>query len=89
MFFERDYRVAQERRRDTLAWVEKERLIGKTATGRPSLQYRYQRGLARLGARLVRWGSHLQARYADTFIAASAMQRDCCGIESSAHPLAS
>ena len=98
MFLEREYRVAQERRRDTLAWAEKERLILKirasTRAGRTSLRpfgglrisatlrKRYQRWMARLGAQLIRWGSHLQARYADTLIAASA-------IESSTSPLVS
>jgi hypothetical protein len=82
MFLERNYQVAQERCRDTLAWAEQERLIRKIRADRTSLRYRYQCWLAWLGARLVRWGSYLQARYADTLIAANA-------IENSTSPLAS
>jgi hypothetical protein len=88
MFLDNEYRIAQERRRDRLAWAAKERLIRNTLTRRSALQVRYQRWLARFGARLVRWGSHLQARYADTF-AASTVRQEYCGIESTARPLAS
>ena len=94
MFLEKEYRVAQERRRDTLAWAEKERLVHKIRAGtlRPakgrtdwlSLQKRYQLWMARLGARLVRWGNRLQARYADTWIAASAIHQERCSIERAA-----
>ena len=82
MFLEREYRAAQERRKDTMAWVEKQRLIRLAQGPRRSLVRRYQRWLAQLGERMVRWGGRLQARYADTLIAASTMQQECCGIES-------
>jgi hypothetical protein len=86
MFLEREYEVAQERRKDTVAWVEKQRLIRTVqAAHRPSRR-RYQRWLARLGAGMVRWGSRLQARYADTLIAASALHQEC-SIESNTSAL--
>jgi hypothetical protein len=81
MFLEREYRVAQELRKDRLAQAEKQRLIRLVLDNRPSRR-RYRRWMARFGAQMVRWGSRLQARYADTLIAASAMHQECCGIES-------
>jgi hypothetical protein len=81
MFLEREYEVAQERRKDTMVWVENQRLIRTALANRPSGR-RYQRWLAQLGAGMVRWGSRLQARYADTLIAASTIQQECRGIES-------
>ena len=80
MFLEREYRVAQERRKDQLAWAEKQRLIRMVLANQPSRR-RYRRWMARIGAQMVLWGSRLQARYADTLIAASAMP-ERCGIES-------
>ena len=77
MFLEREYKIAQERHKDTMAWVEKGRLIRLAQGPRQSLVRRYQRWLARLGARMIRWGNRLQARYADTLIAASALQQEC------------
>ena len=47
MFLEREYRVAQERCRDTLAWAEKERLI-------------FQIRASTLPASVVRCGSGLK-----------------------------
>jgi len=82
MFLEREYRVAQERRKDTMVWVEKQRLIRRAQGTRRSLVRRYQRWLAQLGAGMVRWGSRLQARYADALIAASTIGQECCSIES-------
>lgn len=84
--------------REILAERRSLRASGRLGAGAPSgakgrisaaLRDRYQRWMARVGARLIRWGNHLQARYADTMIAASAMQQECCGIESRTRPLAS
>ena len=77
MFLEREYKVAQERHRDTIAWVEKEHLIRLAQGPQQSLARGYQCWLARLGARMIRWGNRLQARYADTLIAASVLQQEC------------
>ena len=85
MFTEKEYRVAQERCKDSLAWAENERLarsIRPSTKGRglATIQTRYQRWLARLGARLIRWGSRLEARYADALSAAKAVQHESTGI---------
>ena len=81
MFLEKEYEYAQARLKDTMAWVEKQRLIRLALANRPSRR-RFRRWLAQIGAQMVRWGSRLQARYADTLIAASAMQQECCGLDS-------
>jgi hypothetical protein len=77
MFLEREYKIAQERHKDTMVWIEKRRLIRLAQGPRSSLVQHYQRWLARLGARMIRWGNRLQARYADTLVAASALQQEC------------
>ena len=59
-----DIHYAAELRKDALRTADRERLI-KQMTGGASWSTRYQRSLARLGARLVTWGSRLQERYAD------------------------
>ena len=56
--------VAYERRQDDLALARKERLIGRVQGSSSSHATHYQRWLAQLGARLVAWGTYLQARYA-------------------------
>jgi hypothetical protein len=77
MFLDREYRVVQERQEDVMTWVEKRRLIRLAQGPRQPLVQRYQCWLARLGAQMIGWGNRLQARYADTLIAASALQHEC------------
>ncbi len=56
--------VAYERRQDDLALARKERLIRQVQRSSSSYAVHYQLWLAQLGARLVAWGTYLQARYA-------------------------
>ena len=63
MLIGQDVLVAYERRQDDLALARKERLI-RHIQGSSSYAVHYQRWLAQLGARLVSWGTYLQARYA-------------------------
>ena len=70
MITQEDILCAAERRRDAMAFAERQRLISQVlraerpSSERPSRKgYRYW--LARLGKQLVSWGSRLQERYAD------------------------
>jgi hypothetical protein len=75
MFTGRDVLVGRERRRDAMAFAEKERLIRSVTRVHPPFGERYQRWLARLGARLVVWGHQLQDRYAQPAIRPLALER--------------
>lgn len=59
-----DVQYAAELRKDAHRTAERERLI-RQVTGSAPLTQQYQRWAARLGARLVTWGTRLQERYAD------------------------
>ena len=59
-----DVQYTAELRKDARRTADRERLISQI-TGGASWAKRYKCWLARLGARLVTWGSHLQERYAD------------------------
>jgi len=64
MFTERDAMYARELRRDALAAAEKDRLIRQAETAHTPVRIPYQLWMARLGAKMVAWGQHLEARYA-------------------------
>ena len=75
MNFEYIYKVEAERRKDEIAFAEKERLIRRILKKDSSLSQSYRRWLARLGTQMVSWGNRLQARYADA-LATSALPRE-------------
>jgi hypothetical protein len=50
----------RERRQDDIAWAEKGRLIRHVMYQDVQAAHGHQRGLARLGHLLVRWGRELQ-----------------------------
>ena len=59
-----DILVARELRRDALARADKDRLIRQALAHSSPSRKGHQLWLARLGAQMVTWGQHLQARYA-------------------------
>ena len=58
-----DVAVLQDRRKDLLREVEKDRLARLALAGREMRTRFYCRALSRLGRFLVNWGWHLEARY--------------------------
>jgi hypothetical protein len=75
MITQKDVLYAAERRRDDMAFAQRQRLISQVmrADGLPHKRYRYW--LARLGKQLVSWGCHLQERYADALTLSSTAQQ--------------
>jgi hypothetical protein len=70
--------VTAERRKDDLAFAKEERLLRSIRKqSAPRSTRRYQRWLARFGARLVMWGGRLQARYASATHAPGDLRREC------------
>ena len=57
------WQLAQERQRDLLRQIERERLVRQAQLGRPQ-GHAFYHLLDWTGRRLVRWGEHLQARHA-------------------------
>ncbi len=82
-----DILAEQERRRAYVAEAEKERLIRQILSQNAPRAKRYQRWLARLGARLVTWGYRLQARY-DRSVAVPALGQERYVAESNTSPCA-
>ena len=70
-----DYLIEAERHKDFIAEAEKERLIQQAVKHGSSPTKGYQRWLVRLGAQLVSWGGHLQARYGQPLEVSSALQQ--------------
>jgi hypothetical protein len=65
MFIDRDALYVAEVRKDALATAERERLIRQMKTPRTPVRIPYQLWMNRLGARMIAWGQHLQARFAE------------------------
>ena len=75
MFIERDVQYMRERRKDSMTFARKQRLIQAAMAAHPSFVRRYEQWLVRFGVRLVAWGTRLQNRYAGPAIRHLAMQR--------------
>jgi hypothetical protein len=65
-----------ERRRKDIAWAEKERLVRRVIKRNAPSSNGYQHWLARLGAQLETWGTHLQARYDESLSISGAAQQE-------------
>jgi hypothetical protein len=63
MFTEQDVLVDRQRRHDMMATADRYRLIRMALDARKRHPSRYERWLAQLGARMIEWGSRLEARY--------------------------
>ena len=66
---EQDYLARKEYYRDQRRAADKFRLVRVAMAGRERTDRLYTRALARLGTRLVAWGSRLEARYDTVFTA--------------------
>ena len=73
----RDLLVESERRFDEMARAREARLVRQFAGNKKHSSRSYQRWLNRLGARLVSWGSSLQARYPSRSIEVGAWRPNC------------
>ena len=84
MMLEIEHLVAREQRKDAMAFAEQQRLARLVLAGRPSFTERYQQWLAELEAQLVKWGRHLQARYADALTVSTVLPQECREMEGKA-----
>lgn len=64
MFTERDILVDRQRRHDMMVAADRYRLIRIALDAQKQHPSLYERWLAQLGARMIEWGSQLEARYA-------------------------
>lgn len=81
-----DYLVEVERRREQIVQAEKERLARQVSTDDARRIKPFQRWLFHFIARLVVWGSRLQARYAHAFDVAGALPAARSALESNSGP---
>lgn len=75
MITQRDVLYAAERRRDDMAFAQRQRLTSQALRADGLSRKRYHYWLASLGKQLVSWGSRLQERYADALALSSTVQQ--------------